>query len=85
MGAFTPYILFASNKFTPAATGGFTNTGLTLNAAQTTKVNAFQLGTKYDLSKRTFVYGGFGSSKSTVNTVNEVKSTGYGLGLVHNF
>ena len=85
MGAFTPYVVVASNKFTPAATGGFAAPGVTLNSANPTKVTAFQLGTKYDLSKRTFVYGGVGSSKSTISNVSTAKSTGYGLGLVHNF
>ena len=87
MGAFTPYILFANNKFS-AANGG-TATGSTAATSvagpKAAKTTAFQLGTKYDLSKRTFVYGGYGASATKIETVNEVKSTGFGLGLVHNF
>ena len=78
MGAFTPFVLFASNKQTPVSAANVTGND--------TKTTAYQLGSKYDLSKRTFVYGGFGSSKNaTNNTTIAVKSTGYALGLVHNF
>ena len=76
MGAFTPYVLFANNKLTPSA-GGI--------AGNATKINAFQLGTKYDLSKRTFVYGGYGASTAKIETVSQAKSTGFGLGLAHSF
>ena len=76
MGAFTPYISFGQVKTTVA----------TVDA----KTNGFQLGTKYDLSKRTFAYGGFGNQKTNRSTaagaaINSVKSNGYALGLVHNF
>ena len=77
VGAFTPYILFANNKLTPTNAAGV--------VGNATKISAFQLGTKYDLSKRTFVYGGFGGSTSKVELTSEAKSTGFGLGLVHNF
>lgn len=80
MGAFTPFILFANQKTSP-----FSPTITTSNAT----TNAFQLGTKYDLSKRTFVYGGYGRSNvkndNNINKISDVRSTGYGLGLVHNF
>ena len=76
MGAFTPYVSFGQVKTTVA----------TVNA----KTNGFQIGTKYDLSKRTFVYGGFGNEKTNNSTaagavINSTKSNGYALGLVHNF
>ena len=78
MGAFTPFVLFASNKQSPTSAANV--------AGNNTKTTAYQLGTKYDLSKRTFVYGGFGSAKNAVdNTTISTKSTGYALGLVHNF
>ena len=78
MGAFTPFVLFANNKLTPITAAGV--------SGPVTKTNAFQLGSRYDLSRRTFVYGGFGSSKdTTANSTVQVKSTGYALGLVHNF
>ena len=84
MGAFTPFVLFASNNQSPvSAVPQINPANITGNDTKTT---AYQLGTKYDLSKRTFVYGGFGSSKNAVkNTTVAVKSTGYALGLVHNF
>ena len=78
MGAFTPYFVFANNKSTPTNGAGV--------AGNATKTNAFQLGTKYDLSKRTYMYGGYGVSTNKVDvTNNQVKTSGYALGLVHSF
>ena len=78
MGAFTPYILFASNKVKETLPSGATG--------DVDKTRAFQVGTQYSLSKRTFVYGGIGrSTVKTENTTAQAKSSGYALGLVHNF
>jgi predicted porin len=46
-----------------------------------TKTSAFQLGSTYNLSKRTYLYGAVGEFK-----IEDIqKTTGYKLGLVHSF
>ena len=78
MGAFSPYVTFAVNKQTAVNGAGVTTI--------VKKTNALQVGTKYDLSKRTFAYTGFGSSKDTTENAATVrKESGFALGLVHNF
>ena len=67
MGAFTPYVTFGAGELEYAGNG--------------IKTSAYQLGTTYALSKRTYVYGGAGRFK--IDTVAE--TTGYKLGLVHSF
>jgi predicted porin len=67
MGAFTPYVTFGAGELE--------------YAGSSIKTSAYQLGTTYALSKRTYVYGGAGRFK--VDTVAE--TTGYKLGLVHSF
>ncbi|UUZ77540.1 porin [Polaromonas sp. P1(28)-13] len=81
MGAFTPYITVSGGKIktTPAA-------GL---ATSERKTRGVQIGTTYDLSKRTYVYAALGQDKNIAAAlaggVGDTKRTGYGLGLVHNF
>ncbi|UUZ64577.1 porin [Polaromonas sp. P1-6] len=81
MGAFTPYITVSGGKIktTPAA-------GL---ATAERKTRGVQIGTTYDLSKRTYVYAALGQDKNIAAAlaggVGDTKRTGYGLGLVHNF
>jgi predicted porin len=73
LGAFTPYLSVGSAK-------------VKNNAGQVSKFQAVQLGTTYDLSKRTWVYGALGNDKSTVTSTNvATKNTGYALGLGHRF
>ncbi len=67
MGAFTPYVTVGS--------GNFKGDGGKL------KTSSFQIGTTYDLSKRTSVYAAAGQLK-----YKEVsKTNGYKIGLIHNF
>ena len=77
LGAFTPYALVAAGKTTGAAAG------------IATKTRAYQIGTTYDLSKRTYAYLSLGQDKisnSAVGLAGDVsKNRGYALGLVHNF
>ncbi len=84
MGAFTPYVLFGSGKIKDATTG--------VAVVDTTKTSAFQVGTTYALSKRTYVYGALGQTKAKDATagvaaanIGAVKESGYKLGLVHQF
>ena len=67
MGAFTPYVTFGSGK-------------LEFDGRKV-KTSAFQVGTTYNLSKRTYVYGAVGQLKLK----DVAKTTGYKLGLVHQF
>ena len=67
MGAFTPYVTVGSGnmKFD----------------GDEIKTTSFQIGTTYDLSKRTSVYAAAGQLK-----LKEVsKTNGYKIGLIHNF
>jgi predicted porin len=82
LGAFTPYVSFSSGKeTTDTGTASFTSD----------KARGFQIGTLYDISKRTYVYAAIGSDKSKqtaaplATTNNTSKNTGYALGLVHSF
>ena len=78
MGAFTPYITLSSGKSKT-------------DAGALDKFRGFQIGTTYDISKRTYVYGALGSDKKSQSTVAAgttgtlTKNTGYALGLVHSF
>lgn len=68
MGAVTPYVTFSSGKFKD------TN-------IEDIKTSAFQVGSTYNLSKRTYLYGAVGEFK-----VEDLqKTTGYKAGLVHTF
>ncbi len=73
MGAFTPYITYANIKQSP-------------NVGNNIKTTSYQIGTKYDISKRTFAYVAIGQEKDkTDNSTLERKANGYGAGLVHQF
>ena len=49
-------------------------------------ISAWQIGTTYNLSTRTFVYAAFGEDqRDNANGTNNVKRDGFALGLVHNF
>ena len=85
MGAFTPYITLSSGK----ATGS--NLGV---AIADSKTRGFQIGTTYDLSKRTYAYFALGQDKRTNMNIapagaaavnGDRKNNGYALGLVHSF
>lgn len=73
LGAFTPYVTFNAMKNTT-------------NAPSKEKVRAFQIGTNYDVSKRTSLYAALGSDKKSVSVAGTAtKRTGFALGLVHKF
>ncbi len=74
MGAFTPYVTFGSGKI-----------GDGVSATKDTKTSAFQIGTTYDISKRTYVYAATGNFKIKDDGANYIKTTGYKVGLVHSF
>ncbi len=67
MGAFTPYITAGAGNFK--------------SADGKSKTSAFQVGTTYDLSKRTSVYAAAGQFKIK----ETLKTNGYKIGLIHNF
>ena len=67
MGAFTPYVTLGSGNIKVGN--------------NKTKTSAFQIGTTYDLSKRTSLYAAAGKLKLE----NEFKTTGYKVGLIHQF
>ncbi len=78
LGAFTPYITLSSGKVSD-------------DIGPVGKIRGFQIGTTYDISKRTYVYGAFGTDKAKQSNVaagsiaGSDKNTGYALGLVHSF
>lgn len=74
MGAFTPYVIMGSGK-------------ITVNPAGTEsayKTSAQQVGTTYDLSKRSFVYTAYGTDKVMINNTGLARD-GFTIGLVHSF
>ncbi len=75
MGALTPYVAIGSGSHKNAA------------GTKIAKSSAFQVGTLYNLSKRTYVYAAFGQDKDKgqVAGTNQVKRSGYAAGLVHQF
>ncbi len=74
MGAWTPYLTVGNGKIT-----------LDRAALKTAfKTRAYQLGTTYDLSKRTQVYAAYGQDKMTLESL-ALKRNGTQIGLVHNF
>jgi predicted porin len=75
LGAFTPYITYNANKFTT-------------DTAAKGKSQGLQIGTNYDISKRTSAYAALGTDKVTNTTGganNYEKRNGVALGLVHKF
>lgn len=71
MGAFTPYVSFGTGK-------------LSFTGEDDAKTRAFQLGTTYDLSKRTSVYAAYGQDRYKFDG-DTIKRTGLSLGVVHQF
>jgi len=82
MGAFTPYVTFGQGDIN-------SRVGLPgLNARDTgsNDTSAWQIGTTYNLSARTWVYAAFGEfQRDQANGTNNTKSDGYAVGLVHTF
>lgn len=75
LGAFTPYVSLSSGKHST-------------NAGALAKSSGFQIGTLYDISKRTYVYAAIGSDRNKgagVGNTFSVKRTGFATGLVHSF
>ena len=72
MGAFAPYITYGQGEIT------------TGNVPDDT--SAWQIGTTYNLSARTWVYAAFGEfQRETSAGLNVREETGYAIGLVHTF
>jgi len=72
MGAFAPYITYGQGEIT---TGNVPN-----------DTSAWQIGTTYNLSARTWVYAAFGEfQRDNQNGTNHTKRDGYAIGLVHTF
>ena len=85
MGAFAPFVTFGQGEITSSAAlstalgGGGLNTG-------SNDTSAWQVGTTYNLSARTWVYAAFGEfQRDAANGANNVKRDGYAIGLVHTF
>jgi len=78
MGAFAPYITYGQGEITtPGAVG--------LDAGSN-DTSAWQIGTTYNLSARTWVYAAFGEFQRDAATgANNRKQDGYAIGLVHTF
>lgn len=76
MGAFTPYITLSSGKITRNVA--------VFGANQDSKARAFQIGTTYDLSKRTYAYFALGQEKLS-RAGTDTKNNGYAVGIVHSF
>lgn len=78
LGAFTPYVTLSSGK-----------SSVQLGASG--KVRGYQIGSTYDISKRTYAYAAFGRDKTTQPgavapaPTGFSNNTGYALGLVHSF
>jgi predicted porin len=70
---------FPLGAFTPYVTFGGGKIG------DDVKTSAFQIGTTYDISKRTYLYAATGNFKIKEDGSNSIKTTGYKLGLVHSF
>jgi predicted porin len=76
LGAFTPYVTANFTKFSTDVAGA------------KGKAQGFQIGTNYDISKRTSAYVALGTDKTTDTSTaanNYVKKNGVALGLVHKF
>ncbi|KJS68048.1 MAG: hypothetical protein JM57_11280 [Comamonadaceae bacterium BICA1-1] len=75
MGAFAPYITFGEGEITNRSTAG---------VVTATDTSAWQIGTTYNLSTRTWVYAAFGEIELSRPGFSR-KTDGYRLGLVHTF
>jgi predicted porin len=65
---------------------GYASEKQKIAGVEVSKAKAFGLLATYDLSKRTYVYGGYRRAETDpVGANNTTKVTKYGLGLVHNF
>lgn len=91
MGLFTPYVAFGSGRIRSSEESVpdvLKNQGVGVRThSPTLKTSSFQLGTTYDLSKRTQVYGAVGQAKvkDTGPVVDTSRKSGYAFGLVHKF
>jgi len=85
MGAFAPYITFGQGEITTAAATPASLGGGGLNVGSN-DTSAWQIGTTYNLSARTWVYAAFGEFQRDAATgANNRKQDGYAIGLVHTF
>jgi predicted porin len=78
MGAFTPYVSVGSGNYK------ITTDASIVEASIKFKTSAMQVGTTYDLSKRTYAYAAYGTDKVKVSDLYS-KRSGTSIGLVHSF
>jgi len=75
MGAFAPYITYGQGEITDIGDVSVSN-----------DTSAWQIGTTYNLSARTWIYAAFGEfQRDNANGTNHTKRDGYAVGLVHTF
>lgn len=91
-GAFEPWIEYtqAKDKGTSCSVVGAAVSCATAPGYTAAKGKAWQVGSKYNVSKRTFAYGAYGNedktgSGSTANPAITTKEKGFAVGLVHQF
>jgi len=73
MGAFAPYVTFGQGEITEQGVNRF-------------DTSAWQIGTTYNLSTRTWIYAAIGEDQiETAAGVNDTKRDGFAIGLVHTF
>jgi len=85
MGAFAPYITYGQGEINTRVNrvNGTAQTGANAGVNDT---SAWQIGTTYNLSTRTWVYAAVGEfQRDQANGTNNTKSDGFALGLVHTF
>ena len=84
VGKFTPYAQFSTGKVDQAQTAA------SAASRESRDYKGYSVGTKYDLSKRTYAYLHYGDTKLDAGSVpatngKEVKNTQTTVGVVHNF
>jgi len=78
MGAFAPYVTFGQGEISSRTT--------LLGAPTSNDTSAWQIGTTYNLSARTWIYAAVGEAqREQTNGINVRKEAGYAIGLVHTF
>jgi predicted porin len=80
MGALVPFVTLGRGKITSVADS---------ESTANIRTSAWQIGSTYNLSKRTYAYFGYGSTATRSNnqelSTDSSKVKGYAGGLVHNF
>ena len=87
MGAFAPYVTFGQGEITTRRDlFGSAIRPTTAGPAVSNDTSAWQIGTTYNLSARTWIYAAFGEfQRDNADGTNHTKRDGYAIGLVHTF